>query len=432
MLHEITFDARDEFNRRPFAERLIDLLKNENSLFPMSINGAWGTGKTEFCKKTVHLINQEYKYLFVAEYFDAFFEDRYNDPLTSILSKLYLTFGSEEEKKKTIGTILKVVATTAGQKFIECCYPQVGKIAEDFQSAIKQIKEQTAKEAFEARANLEKDLNELRDQIKEVAGDKTFVLFIDELDRCRPDYALHLLEVVKHVFSMPKLKIIFVINSEQLVEIIKRSYGNNEQVAKRYLDKFFQLQIKLPNVTLSSFNQEVHNSITYLDMELKRFGLLDSFLFKDGIRIFGEWNYVIHQLLKEFVESRNLSFRDVEKLVKYLYVYLTFDSKLSQEITGYKLISIYALLQLAFNGVAYQNYIKNSNPFRDHDGWLLNYIPDNSRKISVRHILYSILYTEDDELVKSLFGPWSSDMDMNERRKIMVNAFHSIENLLML
>ena len=60
MHQEITFDARDEFNRRPFAERLIVLLKNENSLFPMSINGDWGTGKTEFCKKTVHLINQEH------------------------------------------------------------------------------------------------------------------------------------------------------------------------------------------------------------------------------------------------------------------------------------------------------------------------------------------------------------------------------------
>lgn len=432
MADEITFDTRDEFNRRPFAERIIDLLKNENSLFPMSINGAWGTGKTEFCKKTVHLINQEHKDLFVAEYFDAFFEDRYNDPLASILSKLYLTFDSEEQKQKTIRTILKVVATTAGQKFIEYFYPQVGKIAEDVQSAIKQIKEQTAKEAFEARANLEKDLNELRDQIKEVAGDKTFVLFIDELDRCRPDYALHLLEVVKHVFNMHELKIVFVINSEQLVEIIKHSYGNNEQVAKRYLDKFFQLQIKLPNVTLSSFKEEVHNSIMYLNMELNRYGLIDLPLFKESIRSLGDRSYLILQLLKEFVESQNLSFRDVEKLVKYLYVYLTFDASLSRKNTGHKLISIYALLQFAFNGVAYQNYIKNSNPFKDHDDWLIDHIPDNGATISVRHILYSILYTEDNKLVNSLFGPWSSDMDMNERRNVMVNAFHSIDNLLML
>lgn len=432
MHQEITFDARDEFNRRPFAERLIVLLKNENSLFPMSINGDWGTGKTEFCKKTVHLINQEHSDLFVAEYFDAFFEDRYNDPLTSILSKLYLTFGSEEEKKKAIKTIVKVAVTTASQKFIEYFYPQVGKITEDVQSAIKKIKEQTAKEAFEARANLEKDLNELRDQIKEVAGDKTFVLFIDELDRCRPDYALHLLEVVKHVFSMPKLKIIFVINSEQLVEIIKHSYGNNEQVAKRYLDKFFQLQIKLPNVTVSSFNQEVHNSITYLDMELNRCGLLDLPFFEEDVGKFGGRDGYVLQLLKEFVESQNLSFRDVEKLVKYLYVYLTFDTSLSQKIIGYKLISIYALLQFAFNGVSYQNYIKNSNPFKDHDDWLIDDISDNSVKKSVRYMLYSILYTEDSVLVNSLFESYLSDIDMSERRNFMVNAFHSIDNLLML
>ena len=132
------------------------------------------------------------------------------------------------------------------------------------------------------------------------------------------------------------------------------------------------------------------------------------------------------------MKSQNHSFRDVEKLVKYLYVYLTFDESLSKIYTGHKLISIYALLQFTFNGAVYQNYIKNSNPFKDHDDWLIDHIPENSTTMPVRHILYSILYTEDNELVNPLFGPWSSDMDMNERRNLMIKAFHSIDNLLML
>lgn len=428
----ITFETRDEFNRRPFAERLIHLLKTENNLFPISIDGAWGVGKTEFCKKTVYLINDEYSESFVAEYFDAFFEDRYNDPLTSILSKLYLTFGSDEERKKTLGTITKVVAITAGQKFLDYFCPPVGQITKDFQSAIKEIKEQTVKENFETRSNLEKYLSELKKLITEVAGDKTFVLFIDELDRCRPDYALHLLEVVKHVFNMPKLKIIFVINSDQLIEIIKHSYGNNEQIAKRYLDKFFQLQIKLPNVTRASFNQEIHNSITYLDMELRRYGILDFPFFKKDIQESGKQNNPVLRLLEEFVKSQDLSFRDVEKITKYLYVYLTFDENLSRKNHGVKLISIYALLQFVFNGVIYRNYVGYSNPFKDHDDWLIDDLPEYCTKIPMRHILYSMLYTEDNKFANSLFGEWSSDMDMNERRNIMVNAFRSIDNLLML
>lgn len=100
MSEVITFSTRDEFNRKLFAEHLIKLLKNKHEFFPMSINGPWGTGKTEFCKKTVHLINQEHSESLVAEYFDAFSEDRYDDPLTSILSTLYQTFESEETKSK--------------------------------------------------------------------------------------------------------------------------------------------------------------------------------------------------------------------------------------------------------------------------------------------------------------------------------------------
>lgn len=48
----ITFDDRDEFERKPFAEKLIRLIEEDVDVFPLAINGEWGTGKTEFCKKS--------------------------------------------------------------------------------------------------------------------------------------------------------------------------------------------------------------------------------------------------------------------------------------------------------------------------------------------------------------------------------------------
>ena len=55
---EFTFQTRDEFNRRPFAERIINLLKSDIDISPMAIDGAWGTGKSEFCIKTLRLIEK--------------------------------------------------------------------------------------------------------------------------------------------------------------------------------------------------------------------------------------------------------------------------------------------------------------------------------------------------------------------------------------
>ena len=51
---EYTFDYRDEFLRKPIAEKLISLLDSDINLSPLVIDGGWGTGKTEFCKKVAN------------------------------------------------------------------------------------------------------------------------------------------------------------------------------------------------------------------------------------------------------------------------------------------------------------------------------------------------------------------------------------------
>jgi len=55
---DYTFDKRDEFNRKEIAEKLIKVISSEINVSPIVIiDGKWGTGKTEFCKKLVYLAN---------------------------------------------------------------------------------------------------------------------------------------------------------------------------------------------------------------------------------------------------------------------------------------------------------------------------------------------------------------------------------------
>ena len=93
---DISFEKRDEFNRKPHTERIIKLLKSDIDLSPIVINGDWGTGKTEFCLKTLKLINSAHSGELNAVYFDAFSEDYIDQPLLSLLTVIYNAFPTEK------------------------------------------------------------------------------------------------------------------------------------------------------------------------------------------------------------------------------------------------------------------------------------------------------------------------------------------------
>ena len=76
------------------------------------------------------------------------------------------------------------------------------------------------------------------------------VIFIDELDRCRPDYAVNLLERIKHYFSNENVTYVFSVNIDELQHTIKRFYGDGFN-STEYLDRFFDLTIDIPLINVA-------------------------------------------------------------------------------------------------------------------------------------------------------------------------------------
>ncbi len=75
---------------------------------------------------------------------------------------------------------------------------------------------------------------------------KTPVVFvIDELDRCRPDYALEVLEIIKHVFDVPHVHFVLGVNLKSLQSSVHAAYGA-ESDAVQYLRKFIDVKLQLP------------------------------------------------------------------------------------------------------------------------------------------------------------------------------------------
>lgn len=423
MIECITFEDRDEFERKPFAEKVIRLIEENVDVFPLAINGEWGTGKTEFCKKTVHLINQEYASSMRAEYFDAFSEDSYNQPLTSILASLYKTYANEHDKQELKRRAANLMISMAGG-IVESLVSTLDGFSKVLPGMASKILSDIHEQAFERKSKTEEYLDELKSFLIKVTTNEKLVLFIDELDRCRPDYALHLLEVVKHVFDMPNLKIIFVVNSNQLVEIVRHNYGNNQEVATKYLDKFFRFSINLPQSTTDSSRKSVLNARQYVDIEFERLKISDTPLFK---RQNGNTVNPIF-LLYELVDFYKLSLRDVEKLARNIVVFSALNNYSNDLLPGFKLISLYAIFQYTFNGKMYQNHKYFNDAFKQNYD-LLPEILDDYDESHYRHILYLILFEADGEIIDCFFDHWTSRYNLDWRRKYFIDELIKLDNL---
>ena len=72
------------------------------------------------------------------------------------------------------------------------------------------------------------------------------------MDRCKPDYAIHFLERIKHYFDDDRVTFVFSVSLSQLQWTVKSYYGT-EFNATRYLDKFFDIQLTLPRVNYNVF-----------------------------------------------------------------------------------------------------------------------------------------------------------------------------------
>ena len=298
-LKDLTFAHRDEFDRKSIAEKVIKLLDAEMDFCPMAIDGGWGTGKTEFCHKLINLIkeqdvqrqkaareaaadavraaeNAEDTADAVAQadtvarsatdgeqtaaqaaalpperaviYLDAFASETVDDPLLCILAAIRDEFPDEETRKKISRNAVPVVKTlckVAGKAAFAHVFKQnLGDVSEALADAasdgVNSLIDQTVDKLLDQYADAQENLDALKNVIAMAAAQRPILFFIDELDRCRPDFALSILELVKHVFDIPGIKFIFVVNLEQLKAAIRKRYGQDVD-ADVYLEKFVKI-----------------------------------------------------------------------------------------------------------------------------------------------------------------------------------------------
>ena len=390
-LENPTFDTQDEFNRKPIAENIIRLLTSDIDLSPMVIDGGWGTGKTEFCQKLIRIMQQQHPD-YQPVYIDAFRSDHSGEPLLALLAEIIKTCTPpkdsdekliEEHKDrirritKAAGFLMKTVAKAAVGHVLK---QNTDDLAEEFQQimndgqdadslaetvtdAAAAIASHTIDVAVEAllkeQIEAEKNLETLKACLKELAADKPIILFIDELDRCRPDYAVDMLEVIKHVFEVENVKIVLVTNTKQLRAAINHRYGV-EVDAQKYLDKFLKYSFALPDKIVAPFGMiQALVSVEYFKQLIRKSRMADELR-----SLIEERNGTIN-FISDMIERNNISLRETERLVRFLEIYHSLSGGLNKVIWQYALLRITGVFIFCFYPSLMDDINKNRTDSKD-------------------------------------------------------------------
>ncbi len=367
--------AHDDLDREPEISNLSELLVNVETPLVLALNAKWGAGKTTFVK--MWQIYLETKGI-VSLYFNAWEKDFASDPLIAFLGELNQSINTiigKDKRKKKIWENTKKIGGHIAKRSIPVAVKlgtaglvDADKLLEDELSGLtKKIAEDAVKNYEQTKGlvtEFKTSLNKIFEKEKDTVHMPIFV-FVDELDRCRPTYALELLERIKHLLDIENLVFVLSIDKNQLCNSIKTVYGQDID-SINYLRRFIDLEYHL----------KTPNKEKYLLTIYKKFGFDSFFESRNAYDAFRYEKDSFWKILKILVDGFDLSLREIEQIFTKIYLVI-----LSTKIN----IHLYTplLLTLIFlkekNSKLYFEYINPSSNGDEVIRFLRKIIPDEKR-----------------------------------------------------
>jgi KAP family P-loop domain len=270
VVEEIDSFKNDVLDRKAYGEALLNLVDRSNDELVISLDGKWGEGKTTFVKMWQGLLSEAN---IPNLYIDAFANDYVDDAFVSVASAItsyaeanigskndYTLLELKDKAKQVGGQLLSwtarigIKAATLGV-LKDSDIDELKDIKDDLSKGVSGVIGDFIEERLTSHAkevaqiqSFRELLSKLPSQLKiniENTNKKPLVIIIDELDRCKPTFAVELLEKIKHLFSVKNIVFVLVMHKQQLEESVKCVYGQNID-AHTYLQKFINLEMKIP------------------------------------------------------------------------------------------------------------------------------------------------------------------------------------------
>lgn len=317
-IYKTGFGTDDILGRAETGKRLSDLLERIEDPVVVALDGRWGSGKSHFLKRWVGAHTLENDGRATVVYFDAFANDFLDDPLIGLTGAIAERLSERKakwtEKVKSAAFDMARPMTRIGAAIATAGATEwAGAVlAELIKAGHKEA--EAAAEAFWRREDGRKAaMQQFHDSLMQLTaasaedegeGDgKPLIVVIDELDRCRPDYALAMLETVKHFFAVPRVHFVLGVNLEALEHMVRARYGAGID-AGDYLKRFISLTMHLPEEVAGP--QPVNAAIRYIKVTSQRMGIAR------------ELCEIINQHIRLLTRTTTISLRDVEKILTRL------------------------------------------------------------------------------------------------------------------
>lgn len=217
-----------------------------------AISAPFGIGKTFFCEKLKGVLEADSVPVAIMNIWKM---DFYGHPLIPILLKLKEFYGEIVGEKAqsfpATPNLLRWIKSGIAGLRVSVPLPNGAIIEADGKNIVdtnEALKEKTNSEIdiYTEYIDIKSEIENIKVFLKSWAEsfkDKPVVVIIDELDRCRPDYAVKTLEVLKHFFDIPGFVFILAIDEEQLKSSVETLFGtkNFDGYKRKFINNSFLL-----------------------------------------------------------------------------------------------------------------------------------------------------------------------------------------------
>lgn len=252
--------TQDPLHRRDEMADFLKMLIAVEPPYTFVIDAPWGSGKTFFVKQVARVLQMTNPALsqdsakpstisgniaekllkkpYLPIYFNAWEDDHFDNPILPILASIANAAGEESVKngkdfsKGVIG-VLEAAASFIGY-------------SGDINGAIENFSGTDFLARYKEEKELRGKIDELiKTNLTEVAN--RAVIFIDELDRCRPEFAIKVLEQTKTLFQQENIVVVYSADITQLAHSLQGVYGPKFE-GRKYLERFYDKRLELDSI----------------------------------------------------------------------------------------------------------------------------------------------------------------------------------------
>lgn len=261
----------DLLNRESFVENVIKVVNQLSEIEKgccFAIEGSWGVGKTfviEEIEEKLKVTQSEdtISDRYFVFHYNCWQHDYYEEPAVAIISAMLASIKEDDALlSANMDASIKAGYEFAKEKCMEIAglyiENKIGINIISLAEEIKGVKDKNKKteHEFDKMFNFSQTIEVVRKKLKEIATERTIVLFVDELDRCIPQYAIKVLERLHHIFyGLDNVIVIMSIDRKQLEHSVEEMFGaridESSIDVEKYLKKFIDFSIVLDNGTIN-------------------------------------------------------------------------------------------------------------------------------------------------------------------------------------